>query len=62
VFTNEEVKNCIIYNENAFSCEVTLEKNMVVSGKDKVDEMNDRLYFVYYNGGYKLVDMKSIES
>lgn len=62
VFTNEEVKNCIIYNENAFSCEVTLEKNMVVSGKDKVDEMNDRLYFIYYNGGYKLVDMKSIES
>lgn len=62
VFTNEEVKNCIIYNDNAFSCEVTLEKNMVVSGKEKVDVMHDRMYFIYYEGGYKLVDMKSIES
>ena len=60
VFTNEEVKNFIIYNDNAFSCEVHLEKNMIVNGTDRVDKMHDRLYFVYYNGGYKLVDMKSI--
>lgn len=60
IFTNEEVKNFIIYNDNAFSCEVYLEKNMTVNGKDRVDKMHDRLYFVYYDNSYKLVDMKSI--
>lgn len=60
VFTNERIENFVIYNENAFSVEVYLEKNMVVSGKDKVDIMHDRLYFIYYENGYKLVDMKSI--
>jgi len=60
VFTNERIENFVIYNENAFSVEVYLEKNMVVSGKDKVDVMHDRLYFIYYEDGYKLVDMKSI--
>jgi len=61
VFTNEKLENFTIYNENAFSCEVYLEKNMIVSGKTKIDIMHDRLYFVYYENGYKLVDMKSIE-
>jgi len=61
IFTNEEVKNFVIYNDNAFSCEVYLEKNMIVSGKTKVDVLHDRLYFIYYENGYKLVDMKSIE-
>ena len=60
VFTNERIENFVIYNENAFSCEVYLEKNMVVSGKDKIDIMHDRLYFIYYDGGYKLVNMESI--
>ena len=60
VFTNEEVKNFVIYNDSAFSCEVYLEKNMVVRGEDRKDTMHDRLYFIYYDGGYKLVDMKSI--
>lgn len=60
VFTNEKIENFIIYNDNAFSCEVYLEKNMVVSGKDKVDVMHDRLYFIYYDGSYKLVNMESI--
>ena len=60
VFTNELIENFVIYNENAFSVEVYLEKNMVVSGKDKVDVMHDRLYFIYIDNGYKLVDMKSI--
>ncbi len=61
VFTNESVKNFVIYNDNAFSCEVYLEKNMVVKGESKQDIMHDRLYFIYYNGGYKLVDMKAIK-
>ncbi len=61
VFTNERVENFIIYNDNAFSSEVYLEKNMVVSGKDKQDVMHDRLYFIYYEGGYKLVNMEAIK-
>ncbi len=61
VFTNEVVEDFIIYNDNAFSCKVYLEKNMVVSGKDKQDIMNDRLYFIYYEGNYKLVNMESIK-
>lgn len=60
-FTNERLENFVIYNDKAFSCEVYLEKNMRVSGKDKVDVMHDRLYFVYYEGAYKLVDMKAIK-
>ena len=60
IFTNEFVKNCTLYNELAFSCEVNLEKNMRVNGNDKVDKLHDYMYFVYYNGGFKLVDMKSV--
>lgn len=60
IFTNESLSNFIIYNDNAFSCEVYLEKNMIVNGKDKKDIMHDRLYFIYYNNGYKLVNMESI--
>ena len=60
-FTNEKIENFVIYNDNAFSCEVYIEKNMIVNGKDKVDVMHDRLYFIYYEDGYKLVDMESIE-
>lgn len=60
VFTNESISNFIIYNDNAFSCEISLEKNMIVNGQDRVDKMHDRFYFIYYDGGYKLVDMKSI--
>ena len=60
VFTNERIENFIIYSDNAFSVEVYLEKNMVVNGEDKVDVMHDRLYFIYYEDGYKLVDMESL--
>jgi hypothetical protein len=68
-FTNESVTDFVIYGENAFSCSVNLEKNMrIANGKDKVDVMHDKLYFVYYddtddgkdNGSWKLIDMKSI--
>lgn len=68
-FTNESLTDFVIYGENAFSCSVNLEKNMrIANGKDKVDVMHDRLYFVYYddtndgvnNPSWKLIDMKSI--
>ena len=63
VFTNTKVSNFIIYNENAFSCEVYLEKNMLLNkkGNQKIqDVMNERMYFAYYEGEWKLVNMQSI--
>ena len=60
-FSNEKLENFIIYNDSVFSVDVHLEKNMVVSYKDKVDILNDRFYFIYYNDGYKWVKSESIQ-
>ena len=54
------MKICTVYNENAFNCEVYLEKNMSVNGKDKVDIMHDYLYFIFYENSWKLADMKAV--
>lgn len=59
-FTNEKLTNFVIYNEDAFSVDVYLEKNMIVSGKDKKDIMNNKITFVYYNGSWKILDITSI--
>ncbi len=68
-FTNTSVSDFVVYNKNAFSCVVKLEKNMrIANTRDKVDTMYDRLYFVYYDDvndnidgpTWKLVDMKAI--
>lgn len=59
-FTNEKLSNFIIYSDKAFSVDVTLEKNMTVKGEDRIMKMNDRLSFVYYDGGWKLLNMESI--
>lgn len=62
-FTNQKVSNYKIYNENAFSCEVYLEKNMIINKRNNnklQDVMNERMYFAYYNGQWKLVNMQSI--
>lgn len=68
-FTNEVLTDFVIYSDKAFSCSVNLEKNMrIANGKDKVDIMHDKLYFVYYddtddgvdNPSWKLIEMKSI--
>ena len=68
-FTNTSVSDFVVYNENAFSCVVKLEKNMRIANiRDKVDTMYDRLYFVYYDDAndnidgptWKLVDMKAL--
>ena len=60
IFTNERVENFEIYNENAFSCEVYLEKNMRVNGKLHQDVMHDKMYFVNQEGVWKLVNMEAI--
>ncbi len=61
-FVNEKVENCVIYNEDAFSCEVSLEKHMLLtrSGETKIDNMHDRFFFIYKNGSYKFVDNISL--
>ena len=61
-FTNQKTENYEIYSENAFSCEIYLEKNMKVNGKTMQDKMHERMYFVYdkENSGWKLVNMQSI--
>lgn len=69
-FTNEKISNFEIYNENAFSCEVYLQKNLKLKSGGKVieDKMNDRMYFAYYddtddgkeNPEWKLVNMQAV--
>lgn len=60
-FDNEKVSNCVIYNDQTFSCEIYLEKNMRLrSGRAKQDIMHDRFYFVYQEDSWKLVSMKAI--
>lgn len=56
VFTNESVSDCHIYSDSAFSCIIKLEKNMIVAGKDKIDTLHDRMFFVNDNG-WKFIDM-----
>ena len=60
-FTNTKVSNWTVYNENAFSVEVYLEKNMtLIDGQKKKDVLHDIFYYVYYDGAYRLVHMKSV--
>ena len=60
-FTNEKISNITIYNENAFSVEVYLEKNMTLNdGQKRVDKLHDIYSYVYYDGAYRLMAMKSV--
>ena len=60
IFTGEKVNNFEIYNKDAFSCEVYLEKNMIIKGSKHQDVMHDRMYFVKTEKGWKLVNMQAI--
>ena len=59
-FTNEAVENFIFYSNEAFSCEVYLEKHMVVKGEEQTDIMHDTLSFIKENGKWKLMNIKGI--
>ena len=69
-FTDEKISNFEIYNENAFSCEVYLQKNLKLKSGGKIiqDKMNERMYFAYCdetddgkdNSEWKLVNMQSV--
>lgn len=61
IFANEKISNFVVYGKDAFSCEVYLEKNMVVAGKDQVDVMHDYIYFVKENDIWKVVNIKAGE-
>lgn len=59
-FTNVKMNGFTVYNENAFSVDIYLEKNMtLVNGEKRVDTLNDTFYYVYIDGAYRLITMKS---
>lgn len=61
--TNQKVSNITVYNENAFSAEVYLEKNMTIRTNpptDKTDVLHDIIYFVYYDGAYRATNITSV--
>jgi hypothetical protein len=60
IFTNESFKNVIKYSDNAVSIDVYLEKNMVVSGQDKVDKFNSTIYLIKYNNAWKVINIKGV--
>lgn len=59
-FTNEKLSNFVVYNEKAFTVDVYLEKNMTVIGQHKIDKLNSRMTFVYYDNAWRLINMESI--
>lgn len=59
-FTNVKMNGFTVYNENAFSVDIYLEKNMtLVNGEKSVDTLNDTFYYAYIDGAYRLITMKS---
>lgn len=59
-FTNVKMNGFTVYNENAFSVDIYLEKNMtLVNGEKRVDTLNDAFYYAYIDGAYRLITMKS---
>lgn len=56
-FSQETLTNFTRLSENSFYADVTLVKDMYVSGGLVPDVMNNRLYFVRYDGSWKLADM-----
>lgn len=59
-FTNVKMNGFTVYNENAFSVDIYLEKNMtLVNGEKRVDTLNDTFYYACIDGAYRLITMKS---
>lgn len=60
--TNTKVSNFTVYNKDAFSVEVYLEKNMTLKdGQKKTDVLHDIFYYVYYDGAYRLMYMQTVK-
>lgn len=60
-FANVRIENFVIYGDSAFSCEVYLEKNMVVKNEAQTDIMHDMLSFIKVDGKWKLMNIKGIK-
>lgn len=69
-FQVEEVSNYVVYSDNCFSCDVRLEKTMVLrTGAEVEDVIHSTFYFVKYDGtdngkndpSWVLVDYREIQ-
>lgn len=66
-FSEESVTNCVMYNDDLFSCDVHFVKNMSLgSGEYRGDEFNNTMIFAYVDDssvdtpGWYLVNMQAI--
>lgn len=67
-FSEEKVCNFEVYSAHEFSCDMFLQKNMMIFSRPLPDKMGERMHFVRYdatddgqdNPQWKLVSMKSI--
>lgn len=50
-FQVEDISNYVVYSDNCFSCDIRLEKTLVLTrtGEEVKDEMNSTFYFVKYD-------------
>ncbi len=68
MFSEEKVCNFKVYSDREFSCDVFLQKNMLIYSRTHVDKMGEHMHFVYYddtddgtdNPQWKLVSMKAV--
>lgn len=61
IFQNSKVGNVIKYNDNAYSVDVYIEKNLLLlDGKILVDPFNNTVYIGRYNNSWYIIGMKAI--
>ena len=61
-FINEKMNNFRFYDKNNFSVDIHFDKQMILNNnQEKIDQTNERFFFSYINGSYKLINTKSIE-
>ncbi len=56
-FSNQTASNYIKYSDTCFSCDVYLEKNMIVARKPLTDTMHATIYWVNTDGVWKMADI-----
>ena len=61
-FTNVSVSNVVEYNSSAYSVDVVFDKNMLLEGGEgRVDHFNNRIFLIYYDGGWKVINMQGLK-
>ena len=62
-WSNESVDNYVQYNQNLFSCDVYVEKNMTISRGlgPRTDVFSNRMFFGNVNGTWYLLDMVTLD-